>query len=178
MKKTREMMDRISELETELKAKIAETPKLEQQLAAAYERGTDPGRAQRALSEHRDAVSGMVAALRGLDARLYETQKSERERLSGEIRKKAEDDFTKAMKAAAQSLKPLRKSLGEILDKSAVQELTTTIIESLKSSIWETIDAASQERFVSEVPCAPALPPERNDQGRIVTEQLAFPQVR
>jgi hypothetical protein len=174
MTETRKIMGRIEELEAELKAKLAETPKLEAALATAYERGTDPAKAQRALTEHRDAVAGMVAALRGLDERLYETQQAERNRLSAEIRQKAEDDFKKAMRSAAQSLKPLKKSLVDILDKLSADELTGRIVESLKTEIWNVIDEAAQERFIAEVPCAPSLPPQRDDQGRIMIAQLAF----
>ncbi|MDY7027150.1 MAG: hypothetical protein SVR04_02520 [Spirochaetota bacterium] len=174
MKETARVKERISALEQELKSKISETPKLEEALASCYENGADPGKASNALSEHKDRVTAMVAALRGLDERLYNVQKAERDKLSAEIRHKAEDDFKKAMKAAASALKPLRKSLSEILDKSAADELTGRIVESLKTEIWNVIDEAAQERFVQEVPCSPSLPPQRDDQGEVMTAQLAF----
>ncbi|MDA3821359.1 MAG: hypothetical protein PF450_01915 [Bacteroidales bacterium] len=170
--KTDALKQKIFDIQEELSGKFKEKISLEVELSNAYVSGISSSGILKKLSECRDSSAGMIAALKQLDIKLYDTQMIEHSELAEALDKETRKKYKTTLSTAMKALQPLRKALTGTIKEEALPALVGDIMEVIKVKIWNVLDESASDIYAETVPPMPSPPLQRDENG-VQTEALA-----
>ena len=165
MKETHRVTGRITELEKERDNAINTKLQLENNLAKAYENGTDHTKILSDLSDKRQEILSIATALTNLDNRLYEVQREEHYNESKAVEEESHQKYEAAMKDIAKSLKTAHKTLAKYGSKAEADKTMERLIETFKEEIWVQFREWAAQEYMKRVPPMPKKPDPRDENG-------------
>lgn len=164
--RTTKVQAAIASLENELAELRAKREKLEIDLQAAYENGTDTTTVTASLSETTALITTQVKALVGLDQTLCEVSarenREEQKKLESETLRRYRDARAQLEKA----IRPLASTARALLPNAdaAIAKIRREVVE----SAWAACNEEFSDTYLSRVPAIVHAAPERNDSGERV----------
>jgi uncharacterized coiled-coil protein SlyX len=160
------LQGRIADLEAQVAEQNGVVDNAEAAVADAYGEGRDAKAELSALSEAKNTLSGMVKALRDLEARLVDISAQENTSRRNELAAEARKRYKDSMKVVLKALSPLRGALNKVMPSGVAEKAVSDLDKHVRRVVWEHINEQFSSDYLEYVPALVGDAPERDDRGR------------